>query len=77
MNISEINENTKLKDITKAYPWLIDEIKKRYPQAAKINNTVIKLAIGKYDIKGAAKKAGVSTDEVLKELNKILAEHEG
>ena len=30
MNISEINENTRLKDILAAYPWLPDELLNTY-----------------------------------------------
>ncbi len=77
MNISEINESTRLKDILAAYPWLPDELLKIDGRFKIINNPIGKMLIRTASVKDAAQKAGYPVDQVLNELKKLIAKHEG
>ena len=77
MNIHEINENTRLKDILAAYPWLPEELIKIDSRFKIINNPIGKMLIRTASVKDAAQKAGYPVDRVLEELKQLLAKHEG
>ena len=77
MNIQEINENTRLKDILAAYPWLPEELIKIDGRFRIINNPIGKMLIRTASVKDAAQKAGYPVDRVLEELKQLLAKHEG
>ncbi len=77
MNIHEINENTRLKDILAAYPWLPEELIKIDGRFRIINNPIGKMLIRTASVKDAAQKAGYPVDRVLEELKQLLAKHEG
>ena len=77
MNIHEINENTRLKDILAAYPWLPEELIKIDSRFRIINNPIGKMLIRTASVKDAAQKAGYPVDRVLEELKQLLAKHEG
>ena len=72
----EFTANTKLTDIMEAYPWLPDEL-------IKMNSAfgIVKTPIGKMMIKNAtltdlSKKIGITDDEVIEQLRKMIDEHE-
>ena len=77
MNIHEINENTRLKDILAAYPWLPEELIKIDGRFRIINNPIGKMLVRTASVKDAAQKAGYPVDRVLEELKQLLAKHEG
>lgn len=71
-----ITKDTKLTDILKEYPWLIDE-------AVKIDDgfKVLKTPIGKMMLKNAtiaelSGKAGVSDEEIIDKINELIEAHE-
>lgn len=73
----DFNKDSKLTDILEQYPWLPDEL-------VKMNSgfKVIMTPIGKMMIKNAtladlSKKIGISDDEVIEQLQKMIDEHEG
>ena len=72
----EINGQTKLKDILAAYPWLPDALIQIDPRFRIINNPIGKMLIRTATVEDAAKKAGYPVDQVLDELQKLIAKHE-
>ena len=72
----DINEQTRLRDILDAYPWLPDTLIQMDGRFRIINNPVGKLLIRTATVADAAKKAGYPADQVLKELNKLIELHE-
>ena len=72
----EINEQTKLKDILAAYPWLPDTLVQIDSRFKIINNPIGKLLIRTATVEDAAQKAGYPTDQVLEELNKLIEKHQ-
>lgn len=72
----EINEQTKLRDILAAYPWLPDTLIQMDGRFRIINNPIGKLLIRTATLEDAAKKAGYPTDQVLEELNKLIEKHQ-
>ena len=73
----EINENTRLKDILAAYPWMPDALIQVDSRFNIINNPIGKLLIRTATVKDAANKAGYPVEKVLEELKKLIAKHEG
>ncbi len=72
-----IDENTRLKDILAAYPWLPDALIEIDERFRIINNPIGKMLIRTATVGGAAKKAGYPVEKVLEELQKLIASHEG
>ncbi len=71
----EINEQTKLKDILAAYPWLPEALIQIDSRFGIINNPIGKLLIRTATVGDAAKKAGYPVGQVLDELQKLIARH--
>ena len=72
----KISEQTKLKDILAAYPWLPDTLVQIDSRFKIINNPIGKMLIRTATVEDAAKKAGYPADQVLEELNKLIEKHE-
>ena len=72
----EINEQTKLKDILAAYPWLPDKLVQLDKRFQIINNPIGKMLIRTANLEDAAKKAGYPAGQVLEELNKLIEKHD-
>ena len=73
----EINEQTKLRDILAAYPWLPDALIQMDARFRIINNPIGKVLIRTATVADAAKKAGYPASQVLEELKKLIERHEG
>ena len=71
----EINENTRLKDILAANPWLPDALIQIDGRFKIINNPIGKMLIRTATVGDAAKKAGYPAGQVLDELQKLIAKH--
>ena len=72
----EINEQTKIRDILEAYPWMPDALIQIDERFKIINNPIGKMLIRTATVEDAAKKAGYPADQVLEELNKLIEKHE-
>ena len=72
----EINEQTKLKDILAAYPWLPDTLIQTDGRFKIINNPIGKMLIRTATVEDAARKAGYPAGQVLEELNKLIEKHQ-
>ena len=72
----EINEKTRLKDILAAYPWLPEALIQIDGRFKIINNPIGKMLIRTATVGDAARKAGYPVNQVLDELQKLIAKHE-
>ena len=70
-----INRNTKLEDLMKAFPWLMDEAVKMDPKVKILNNPVGKAFLKKATIEDLSKKAGVSVKEIMDWLKETIENH--
>ncbi len=73
----DFNENTRLRDILAAYPWLPDTLVQMDSRFKIIQNPIGKLLIRTASLGDACKKAGYPLDLVVQELKKLIAAHEG
>lgn len=69
------DKNTKLRDVMKKYPWLVEDAVKLDARFKQLNTTPGKLWLKTADIAALAKKAGVSVDEVIAQIKEIIAKH--
>jgi len=60
-----ISKNTKLSELMKSFPWLMDEAVKLDPKFKVLNNPIGKAFIKNATIEDLAGKAGLSTQEIL------------
>ena len=72
----EINEQTKLRDILAAYPWLPDTLVQIDSRFRIINNPIGKMLIRTATLEDAARKAGYPAGQVVEELNKLIEKHQ-
>ena len=77
MKLEDINENTKIKELSEAYPWLIDEVKKLSDRAAKIPGPMIKMILAKASLKDIAGKVDESSDQLIEQFKELIIKHEG
>ena len=73
----DFNENTRLRDILAAYPWLPDTLVQMDSRFKIIQTPIGKLLIRTASLGDACKKAGYPLDLVVQELKKLIAAHEG
>ena len=73
----DFNENTRLRDILAAYPWLPDTLVQMDSRFKIIQNPIGKLLIRTASLGDACKKAGYPLDLVVQELKKLITAHEG
>ena len=74
--IMTVDENTKLKDILAAYPWLPEELIRRDAAFKKINSPLIRGLIQRFTVADAAKYTGYDAKLLLDEFHKLIAERE-
>lgn len=73
----EITKDTKLKDIQKAYPTLLDELKKLEPRVSFFETVPGKLMLRKASVQDVADMAKVPVEELLQGLKETIAAIEG
>ena len=75
-----IDENTKLKDILDAYPWLLDELKRTEPRAkpflAMMNTPLAKATLKKATVADAAKYLKRPSERLLSRLDGVIRDYE-
>ena len=72
----EFNENTKLADILAAYPWLPEAAAKLDKRLEIINSPLVKMFIRRATLADASKRSGYPLDDIIRELKKLIDEHE-
>ena len=72
----EFNENTKLADILAAYPWLPETVAQKDKRLQIINSPIVKALIKRATLADASKHSGYPVDEIIREMQKLIDEHE-
>ena len=72
----EINEKTRLSDIITAYPWLPETVAKMDERLRFVNTPIGRMLIRNATVADASKKSGYSAEQLIEELNKLIAAHE-
>mgnify|MGYP002859326477 CR=1 FL=1 len=70
-----IDAASKVKDILKEYPWLVDELPKYDSRLEIIKNPLARAAMGGMSLEGVADKAGMNTEDIVSMLKNLIAEH--
>ena len=70
-----ITKDTKLKELLKAYPWLIDDAIDIDPAFRALRSPLARALIARADVAEAAKKVGVPPDEVIEKIEELIAKH--
>ncbi len=73
----DFDEKTKLADIINTYPWLPEAVAKKDKRLEIINTPVVKALIKRATLADASKRSGYPLDEIIRELQKLIDEHEG
>ena len=71
----KITKDTKLRDIVKEYPWLIDEAIKIDPGFKQLNSPLGKVLIKTADIAGLSKRAGLPAEEIISKIKELIDAH--
>ena len=72
----ELNKDTRLLDILDAYPWLREELPKKDSRFALLDSALGRIFLKKATIGDLSKKADISAEFLIEELQKMLDEHE-
>lgn len=70
-----INKNTKLKELMKAFPWLMDEAVNLDSGFKVLNNPIGKAFIKNATIEDLSKKSGLSVKEILDWIQEQVEKH--
>lgn len=73
----QLTKDTKLKDILAAYPWVIDDAAAIDSRFRALNSPLGRALIGRSNIADAAKKVGVTPEEVIEKIEELIANHKG
>ena len=71
-----IDENTRLKDILAAYPWLPEAAAKLDKRLEIINSPLVKMFIRRATLADASKRSGYPVSEIIQQMQKLIDEHE-
>ena len=70
-----ITNDTKLSEILKEYPWMIDEAVKIDERFKILKNPVGKLFIKKATISGLSEKAGLDSKVIIDQIQEMIDRH--
>ena len=71
----KLTQETKLKDILAAYPWLIDEAVKLDGRFRALRSPLGKLLIAKADIAEAARRTGIDAQTIIENIEGMIRSH--
>ncbi len=75
MDISKITGQTKLADIIKAFPWLMEELVKLDERFQFLNSPIGKMLMGSATLADMSKHSGMTVDELLNKLKELAAKY--
>lgn len=70
------DENTRLSQIKEEHPWLEQELPRIYPGLKAMDNPATRFLARRMRVKDAARFGGISTETLLRELEKVIRERE-
>ena len=71
-----LTKDTRLKEITAAYPWLIDEAVKIDGRFKALRSPLGRLLIAKADIAEASRRTGIDTDTIIHAIEEMIRNHD-
>ena len=72
----KLTKDTKLKDILKEYPWLIDEAVQLDGRFKALRSPLGRLLIAKADIAEASRRTGIDAQEIIDNIEAMIRKHE-
>ena len=70
-----LSKDTKLKDLLAAYPWLIDEAVEIDRRLGVLRSPLGRALIRRADIAEAARRMGVTSEEVIGKVEELIEKH--
>ena len=70
----EINENTKLMDLSKQYPWLKDELPKN-KKFKMLKTPLAKVMMRNADVGEMSRRSGMEIDQIINMLTDLIESH--
>lgn len=71
------DENTRLSRILEEYPWLEQELPRRYPELKAMDNPAARFMLKRMTVKDASKLSKIPAEKLLGKLESVIAEHNG
>ncbi|MBR5381447.1 MAG: DUF1858 domain-containing protein [Oscillospiraceae bacterium] len=71
----KLTQETKLKDLLAAYPWLIDEAVKLDGRFRALRSPLARRLIAKADIAEASRRTGVDTETIIAAIEDMVRNH--
>lgn len=71
----ELNEKTKLADLLKDYPWLLEEAVKIDERFKMLNNPLMKTLVQNVTVADIAAKGNLNVKDVVDEIQRMIENH--
>ena len=71
----EITAETRVADVMKEYPWLVDEAIKMDSRFGILKTPIGKMMIGRATVADGAKKVGCTVEEAIQMVEGMIAKH--
>ncbi|MBR4164548.1 MAG: hypothetical protein IKR11_13580 [Solobacterium sp.] len=71
----ELNEKTKLADLLKDYPWLLEEAVKIDERFKMLNNPLMKALVQNATVADIAAKGNLNVKDVVDEIQRMIENH--
>lgn len=72
----ELTKDTKLKDILKAHPWLVDAAVEIDPAFRALRSPLGKMLIARADIAEASSLTGIDTETIIEKIEELIQSRE-
>lgn len=66
------DENTRLSQILGDYPWLEQELPRRYPELKAMDNPAARFMLKRMTVKDASRLSGIPAEKLLAELEQVI-----
>jgi hypothetical protein len=66
------DENTRLSRILEEYPWLEQELPRRYPELKAMDNPAARFMLKRMTVKDASRLSGIPAEKLLAELEQVI-----
>ena len=71
----QLTKDTRVADLTKQYPWLIDEVVKMNDKFKVLKTPVGKMLMKKATIADASAKSGLSVETIIAKIEELVRDH--
>ncbi len=71
----EFSADTRIADIIAAYPWLPETVAQMDERLRIVNTPIGRMLMKKATLADAGKKSGYPVEQLIEELNKLIAAH--